>query len=224
MLLMRGKRFALNAYIALLNMNPIKIVYLFCIQRPLRNLFVSWTNPPLTLSHTSAHWLTHWSSLSFPVITWEGAPKSKTLQLEFNNHRLCLASGRRGWLGNLDLETGKAKPLFLPLCPSVSWAGQFPGSRKPLSGISAGGNRCGQETGACSTSWLLSQREDIPHRGGCKGGGGGGGNISNVASCVIAPKPQGGSERKRQGWWSEITWGLWSSAVLSASTQASGFI
>lgn len=29
---------------------------------------------------------------------------------------------------------------------------------------------------------------------------GGGGNISNVASCVIAPKPQGGSEREKQEW------------------------
>ena len=28
-----------------------------------------------------------------------------------------------------------------------------------------------------------------------------------VASCVIAPKPQGGSDRKRQGWWIETTLG-----------------
>lgn len=24
---------------------------------------------------------------------------------------------------------------------------------------------------------------------------------------MIAPKPQGGSDRKRQGWWIETTWG-----------------
>ncbi|KAK9539949.1 hypothetical protein VZT92_002428 [Zoarces viviparus] len=41
----------------------------------------------------------------------------------------------------------------------------------------------------------------------------------HTASCVIAPKPQGGSERKRRGRWIETT-----SAVLAASTRASGFV
>ena len=34
--------------------------------------------------------------------------------MEFNNHGLCLASGKRDALGNLDMEAGRAKPLFSP--------------------------------------------------------------------------------------------------------------
>ncbi len=49
-------------------------------------------------------------------------------------------------------------------------------------------------------------------------------NISKVTSCVIVPKSLAGSERERQGWWTESAGGLWSSAVLSASVRASGFI
>ena len=71
-----------------------------------------------------------------------------------------------------------------------------------------------------STSWLLSQREDIPFffffflqeekRGGGRKGGGRGGRGGwhfEGEARVIVPKPQGGSDRKRQGWWIETTLG-----------------
>lgn len=42
---MKGKRFALNAYIALLNKNPIKMSICFVPNDPLGSLFVFETDP-----------------------------------------------------------------------------------------------------------------------------------------------------------------------------------
>lgn len=95
------------------------------------------------------------------------------------------------------MEAGRAKPLFSLSVPSVSSAGRFPGSRKPLSGISAGGNRCrraGNRSLLHIFGYYRSGRtfliaEDVKEEEE--------GEVGNISSCVIAPKPQGGRVRER---------------------------
>lgn len=136
------------------------------------------------------------------------------------------------------MEAGRAEPLFSPSCPVCQlghsvprleeasiwdqrWREQMQAGRKQEPAPHLGYYRSGR-------TFLIVEDVKEEEEGGRERGGWVGGRgrweYLQVVSCVIAPKPQEGSETKRQGWWTETTLGLWSSEVLSASTRASGFI